>query len=102
MGKIILIYIVIINLIGFLSMWLDKKKAIKHQYRISEKTLFLLAVLGGSIGSILGMKKFHHKTKHWYFKYGMPLILIIQCILIGFLYKYLWELGALEVLGTGL
>ena len=102
MGKIILIYIVIINLIGFLSMWLDKKKAIKHQYRISEKTLFLVAILGGSIGSILGMRKFRHKTKHWYFRCGMPLILIIQCILIGFLYKYLWGLGALEALGTGL
>ncbi len=91
-----------INLIGLISMWLDKKKAIKHQYRISEKTLFVVAVLGGSIGSILGMKKFRHKTKHWYFKYGMPFILIIQLILIGFLYKYLWELGVLEVLGTGL
>lgn len=84
MGKIVLIYIVIINLMGFISMWLDKKKAIKHQYRISEKTLFILAILGGTIGSILGMKRFRHKTKHWYFKYGMPFILSIQFILIVF------------------
>lgn len=72
------IYIVIMSLIGYISMWSDKKKAIKGKYRIPEKTLFLIAILGGSIGSILGMQKFRHKTKHWYFKYGMPLILIIQ------------------------
>ncbi|WP_054742797.1 DUF1294 domain-containing protein [Cellulosilyticum ruminicola] len=103
MGKIILIYIVIINLMGFLSMWLDKKKAIKHQYRIPEKTLFILAILGGSIGSILGMNKFRHKTKHWYFKYGIPFILIVQIIFIYFVYKYLGSMNLLEeFLGTGL
>lgn len=83
MEKIIIIYLTLINSIAFISMWLDKKKAMKHQYRISEKTLFTLAILGGALGSILGMQKFHHKTKHWYFKYGMPLILIIQLALLG-------------------
>ena len=63
-------------------MWADKRKAIKGKYRIAEKTLFMIAILGGSIGSILGMNKFRHKTKHWYFKYGMPAILIVQLILI--------------------
>lgn len=81
MKQIIIIYLILINIIAFISMWLDKKKAMKHQYRISEKTLFTLAILGGALGSILGMKKFHHKTRHWYFKYGMPLILITQLIL---------------------
>lgn len=70
--------LVIMNLIGYMSMWSDKKRAIKKQYRISEKNLFIIALLGGSIGSILGMNQFRHKTKHWYFKYGMPLILIMQ------------------------
>lgn len=82
MKQIIIIYLILINIIAFISMWLDKKKAMKHQYRISEKTLFTLAILGGTLGSILGMKKFHHKTRHWYFKYGMPLILITQLILV--------------------
>lgn len=76
------IYLLIMSLIGYISMWSDKKKAIKGKYRIPEKTLFLIAILGGSIGSILGMQKFKHKTKHWYFKYGMPLILIAQVSII--------------------
>lgn len=73
--------LVIMNLIGYMSMWSDKRRAIKKQYRISEKTLFTIALLGGSLGSILGMNQFRHKTKHWYFKYGMPLILIMQITL---------------------
>lgn len=81
--------VLLINLVGYFSMWSDKRRAIKGKYRISEKTLFTIAILGGSIGSILGMKHFHHKTKHWYFKYGMPTILIVQMILIGSLIYYL-------------
>lgn len=73
--------LVIMNLIGYMSMWSDKRRAIKKQYRISEKTLFTIALLGGSLGSILGMNQFRHKTKHWYFKYGMPLILVMQITL---------------------
>lgn len=75
--------LVIMNVIGYMSMWSDKRRAIKRQYRISEKNLFIIALLGGSIGSILGMNQFRHKTKHWYFKYGMPLILVIQMTLAG-------------------
>lgn len=74
--------VLFINLLGYLSMWSDKKRAIQGKYRISEKTLFTIALLGGSVGSILGMKHFRHKTKHWYFKYGMPAILIAQMVLI--------------------
>ena len=85
---IILGTVLIINLIGYLSMWSDKRRAIKKRYRIPEKTLFIIAIFGGSLGSILGMKYFHHKTKHWYFKYGMPAILIIQIIVVGSLVYY--------------
>ena len=80
--KYILIYLGIINLIGFFSMFLDKQKAKRGKWRIPEKTLFLLAAIGGSLGTTLGMHVFRHKTKHWYFKFGMPMILIIQFVLI--------------------
>ena len=80
--KYLLIYLGIINLIGFFSMFLDKQKAKRGKWRIPEKTLFLLAVIGGSLGTTLGMHVFRHKTKHWYFKFGMPMILIVQIILI--------------------
>ena len=82
--------IVIINLLGYVSMWVDKKRAIKGKYRISEKSLFAIALLGGSLGSILGMNQFRHKTKHWYFKYGMPLILVIQILILCMAMKCLF------------
>ena len=84
--KILIVYLLIINLIGFALMGADKRKAIRHAYRIPEKTLFLAALLGGSIGSILGMQFFRHKTKHWYFVIGMPAILILQILLVLFLF----------------
>lgn len=76
--KYLLIYLLLINLTGFFAMFLDKQKAKKGKWRIPEKTLFLFAFLGGSLGTTLGMHTFRHKTKHWYFKFGMPLILILQ------------------------
>ncbi len=79
---VLIIYFVIMNLIGFFAMYLDKYKAKKHLWRIPEATLFLIAIIGGSIGSILGMRIFHHKTRHWYFVYGMPAILFLQIALI--------------------
>lgn len=81
--NILIIYLLILNMCGFFSMGIDKRKAIKDQYRIPEKTLFLLALLGGSIGSILGMQLFRHKTKHKSFTLGMPAILILQLVLAG-------------------
>lgn len=62
-------------------MWSDKQKAKKDQFRISEKTLFLVAILGGALGTTYGMHKFRHKTKQWYFKYGMPAILIVEIVI---------------------
>ncbi|CEH35024.1 DUF1294 domain-containing protein [Romboutsia lituseburensis] len=80
--KYFFIYILIINLIGFLFMYIDKKRAINHQFRISENTLLLLSILGGSIGSFIGMYKFRHKTKKKKFTVGIPLIFIIESFLI--------------------
>lgn len=76
------VYFVTLNLIGFALMGIDKYKAKKRAFRIPEATLFIIAVIGGSIGSIIGMYAFRHKTRHWYFVYGMPFILVIQIILI--------------------
>jgi len=78
----IAIYILIINLVGFFSMGLDKFKAKRGAYRISEKALFIIALIGGSIGSIIGMYKFHHKTKKNAFVFGMPMILVAQIVVI--------------------
>lgn len=77
----ITIYLAIINLIGFFSMGIDKYKAIHHKWRIPENTLFIIAIIGGSIGSILGMQLFRHKTKHPRFVIGMPIILILQVLI---------------------
>lgn len=79
---VIIIYLLIINLISFTTMGVDKSKARKRSWRIPESTLFVLALIGGSIGSIAGMHLFRHKTKHWYFLYGMPAILIIQILVV--------------------
>lgn len=75
-----LLYILCINLAGFFSMLLDKRKAIHNKWRIPERTLFLIALAGGATGSLAGMYAFHHKTKHWYFKLFMPLILLMQLV----------------------
>ena len=79
---IIILYVVAVNVISFLMMGIDKRKAVKRAFRIPESTLFVLAIIGGSIGSIIGMHLFRHKTRHWYFLYGMPVILALQIILI--------------------
>ncbi|MGL4911035.1 MAG: DUF1294 domain-containing protein [Romboutsia sp.] len=79
--KYFLIYIICINLTSFLFMYIDKKKAINHQYRISESTLLSLALLGGSFGTIAGMYKFRHKTQKIKFKIGVPFIIFIQVLI---------------------
>ena len=66
-------------------MGIDKRKAVKHTFRIPELTLFIVALIGGSLGSLIGMYTFRHKTRHWYFVYGMPAILIMHIIFILFL-----------------
>lgn len=85
--EIILYYIITVNVLGFLFMGLDKWKAKKRAFRIPEATLFIIAIIGGALGSILGMYLFRHKTKHWYFVYGMPAILVIHILLLLFIWK---------------
>ena len=84
---IIIVYVVMMNLVSFALIGIDKYKAKKKAWRIPEATLFLFAIFGGSIGSILGMFLFHHKTRHWYFLFGLPLILILQLVCIYLLWQ---------------
>ena len=77
---ILLIYLAAVNLFGLIIMGVDKSRAKRRKWRIPEATLFLVAIIGGSIGSIAGMYLFRHKTKHWYFVVGMPVILVLQII----------------------
>jgi uncharacterized membrane protein YsdA (DUF1294 family) len=79
-----LIYLFIINLSSLALMFIDKKKAIQHKWRIRENTLLLFALVGGSIGTFLGMHIFRHKTNHFKFKILVPYIISIQMILIFF------------------
>ena len=78
--KYILIYLAIANLVGFCMMGIDKLKAKRHAWRIPEAALFAAAIFGGSIGSIIGMYSFRHKTKHMSFVIGMPVILGLQIV----------------------
>ena len=75
-------YLFVVNVAAFAAFGIDKRRAKKHQWRVPEKTLFLLAILGGSLGAVCGMCAFHHKTQHWYFKYGLPAILFAHIALI--------------------
>lgn len=87
--KIILVYLLIINIIGIYIMHLDKTKAKKGYWRIPEATLFMVAALFGSVGILIGMNLFHHKTKHMKFVIGIPAILIAQVYLIYKLIPYI-------------
>lgn len=86
--QILGLYLLFINAVGFALMGVDKRRAKRDQWRISEKSLFLPPLLGGTVGAILGMRVFHHKTKHWYFRYGLPALLVLQLALAGWL---LWK-----------
>ncbi len=88
---ILAIVLVFMNLLSFLLFYVDKQRAIRHEWRISEKTLFLSAIAGGSVGAIAGMYVFHHKTRHWYFVIGMPAILVVHAVIL----YLLWNKGIL-------
>ena len=77
----LLLYLAAVNLVTFAVYGADKRRAKKDRRRVSEKTLFLLAIIGGSVGALLGMKVFRHKTRHWYFVWGIPAILLLQIAL---------------------
>lgn len=80
----IVLYVVALNALGMYMIYSDKRKAGQKKWRTRERTFFLLALLGGSIGILLGSKKYRHKTKHVSFKYGIPLIIILQLITVSF------------------
>ena len=82
-------FLLSVNVIAFFMYGIDKWKAQKDKWRTSEATLLWLAVIGGSIGAWLGMKVWHHKTMHKKFRYGLPLIIIVQIALIIFAYEYI-------------
>lgn len=93
MTKYLLIYLAVINVAAFAAMGIDKAKAKAGAWRIPEATLFLLAVLGGSVGGILGMQLFRHKTQHKTFTVGFPAILVCQLALAAYiLMKWKWNL----------
>ena len=88
MNKLLIAYLLLINALGFGLMLLDKWKAKKNRWRIRESTLMLVAALGGSVGSLLGMYTVRHKTKHLKFTLGIPLILVAQGVLAVLLLAY--------------
>lgn len=87
MTKIILIYLAAVNLVTFVMYGIDKYKAKKAKWRIPEATLLLMAAIGGSIGAWTGMQVWHHKTLHKKFKYGVPVIFLLQFALTFYLYN---------------
>ena len=83
---VLLVWLAVINLLTFIVYGADKRRARRGKWRVPEKTLFLLPLLGGSIGALLGMRVFHHKTKHGYFVWGRPAILLAQIALAVWIY----------------
>lgn len=79
------IYLLLINFAAFFLYGIDKRRARKNKWRIPEKTLLIMAALGGSVGALLGMTKFRHKTQKWKFKLLVPLCLILQVVLLVYL-----------------
>ena len=77
------VWLIAINLVTFAVYGADKRRARRGAWRVPEKTLFLLPLLGGSIGALAGMRVFHHKTRHWYFRWGIPAIFLLQLAACG-------------------
>ena len=77
----VLVYLVLVNVVAFAVYGADKRRAKKAKRRVPEKTLFLLAIIGGGVGAFAGMRIFRHKTRHWYFVWGIPAIMVIQIAL---------------------
>ena len=77
------VYLLVINAAAFAVYGADKRRTKQGRWRVPEKTLFLLAIVGGSVGALLGMWTFHHKTRHWYFRWGIPAIFLLQLAACG-------------------
>lgn len=84
--KWVAIYLLVVNVLSFLMYGLDKLRAKKDKWRIPEKTLIMVAVIGGSVGAFLGMQTFRHKTKHLKFTIGVPVIFVLQIVAVW----YIW------------
>jgi len=82
--KYLFYVLLIVNLFGFLIMWWDKRCARKGARRVPERTLFLVALCGGAVGGLGGMYLFRHKTQHWRFTIGFPLILVVQIAAVAY------------------
>ena len=93
MIRIILIFMAVMSLVSFAAFGIDKYKAKTNRWRISERTLFLTAIFGGGIGAFLGMKVFHHKTRHKQFALGIPLIMVVQMVIVGIIGAGLLQAG---------
>lgn len=91
--KLLIIYLLIMNAAGLFFMLADKQKAIRGAWRIPEKVLLGVGLLGGSLGCILGMRLFRHKTKHLQFSLGLPVLLVMQLVLFTWLYIKIQGLG---------
>lgn len=81
--ELLLVWVILLSLLAFGLMGIDKRRARRGAWRVPERSFFLLALLGGAPGAIAGMWFFRHKTRHWYFKLGLPLILLIQAVILG-------------------
>ena len=78
MSQLLGLYLLAVNVAAFLLMGADKGRARRGAWRVPERSLFLPVLLGGALGGVLGMQVFRHKTRHWYFRFGFPLLLIVQ------------------------
>jgi uncharacterized membrane protein YsdA (DUF1294 family) len=81
--------IIVMNLAGFIIMGMDKKRAKNNNYRISERTLWTIALLGGAVGATTGMNHYRHKTKHAQFKYGLPVLAVLEIGIFIYLFMLL-------------
>ncbi|GAB3803954.1 DUF1294 domain-containing protein [Virgibacillus kimchii] len=85
--SMLLFYIIAVNVLVFIIMGVDKRKAVKRKYRVPERTFWMLAALGGSLGVMFGMNFHRHKTRHTSFKIGMPIMLVLNIVLAGYLFN---------------
>ena len=85
--KLLAAWLALANAVGFLLMGADKRKAVRGAWRIPERTLFIAALLGGTPGVIAGMRAFRHKTRHWQFRYGLPVLLALQLAVVVFVLR---------------
>lgn len=88
MDQILMLWCLGLSVLGFFLMGYDKLQAKRGRRRVPEKSLFSVALLGGAAGAVLGIYLFHHKTRHWYFKWGLPAILLLQLGLLWFHWEY--------------